>query len=122
MKLDFSEYQDCANRTSRFKDKLYAARNDSLGEGEKRLMTGVIGLAGEVGEVADHIKKAVAHGHELDYDKISFELGDVLWYVAEVASSLNLNLVKVYQDNIEKLAKRYPGGFDSLRSQTRPNG
>lgn len=44
------------------------------------------------------------------------ELGDVCWYVAEMASGLGLLLEEIMAQNIEKLRKRYPDGFDSERS------
>ena len=44
------------------------------------------------------------------------ELGDVCWYVAEMASGLGLPLEEIMAQNIEKLRKRYPDGFDAERS------
>lgn len=43
----------------------------------------VLGLFGEIGELADLVKKAKYHGHSLDLDRIADEAGDVLWYCAE---------------------------------------
>jgi NTP pyrophosphatase (non-canonical NTP hydrolase) len=47
------------------------------------------------------------------------ELGDVLWYVSEIASCLGVTLEHVAEVNVEKLRKRYPNGFDPLRSMNR---
>ena len=56
------------------------------------LVNGVMGLNGESGEVIDVVKKHMFQGHELDVDKIKKELGDVMWYVAEVCESLDLKM------------------------------
>lgn len=80
------------------------------------LINGVMGLCGESGEVIDIVKKHLAHGHELDREHILEELGDVAWYLAEVAYALDASLDDVLAANIEKLRKRYPEGFDRERS------
>jgi NTP pyrophosphatase (non-canonical NTP hydrolase) len=80
------------------------------------LINGVMGLCGESGEVIDIVKKHLAHGHELDREHILEELGDVAWYLAEVAYALDASLEDVLTANIEKLRKRYPDGFDRERS------
>ena len=83
------------------------------------LINGVMGLCGESGEVIDVVKKHLAHGHELDRDHILEELGDVAWYLAEVAYALDTDLESVLAANIEKLRKRYPEGFDKERSKSK---
>ena len=80
------------------------------------LINGVMGLCGESGEVIDIVKKWLAQGHELDREKLTKELGDVAWYLAETATALDLNLEDIFQANIDKLKKRYPEGFDAQRS------
>lgn len=71
----------------------------------------VLGLNGEAGEVAEHVKKRLRHGKELDRDAINKELGDLLWYLAVMAYELGLPLEDIAADNIAKLRARYPGGF-----------
>ena len=81
------------------------------------LINGVMGLCGESGEAIDLVKKWLAQGHELDRDKLIKEIGDVAWYIAEIATALDVELEDVLERNIEKLKKRYPDGFtyeDSL--------
>lgn len=78
-----------------------------------------LGIAGEAGEVADQIKKEVGHGHPADVEKIEKELGDVLWYLADIATRYGLALNRIAQRNIEKLQQRYPEGFSSERSINR---
>lgn len=69
-----------------------------------------IGLAGEVGEVSEIIKKIIRDNDgketEKDVENISKELGDVLWYVAELCTCFNLDLQKVAEANVAKLKKR----------------
>ena len=83
------------------------------------LINGVMGLCGESGEVIDIVKKHLAQGHELDKDKIIKELGDVAWYMAEIATVLDVELEDVLVQNIEKLKKRYPEGFSAEKSVNR---
>jgi NTP pyrophosphatase (non-canonical NTP hydrolase) len=78
-----------------------------------------LGLCGESGEFADHIKKGLHHGHKIDRDYLTKELGDVLWYVAVAADKLGIALEAVANQNIEKLEKRYPDGFDEEKSRNR---
>ena len=83
------------------------------------LINSVMGLCGEAGEAIDIVKKHLFHGHELDREHLTKELGDIAWYLAEAATALDIPLEKIFQDNIEKLKKRYPEGFDEQRSKTR---
>lgn len=70
-----------------------------------------LGLAGEVGEIVDHFKKHLYHGHPLDSKHVMEELGDVLWYVATLADAMGFLLSDVMQTNVAKLNARYPNGF-----------
>lgn len=78
-----------------------------------------LGVAGEAGEVADHVKKFAGHGHPLDHERLLKELGDVPWYVAVLARQLGCDLDAVAQANVAKLRARYPDGFSSERSINR---
>ena len=98
--MEGKEYQKLAMKTL----------NPSLTK-KDMLVNGVMGLNGESGEVIDVVKKHMFQGHELDKDKIKKELGDVMWYVAEVCEALDLSLDEVMEGNIEKLAKRFKDGF-----------
>lgn len=101
------EYQKLAMRTA---------------NGRFEIINGCLGLAGETGEVLDHIKKCVYQGHELNKYKLEEELGDVMWYVALMCEALQLNLDAVMAQNIKKLEKRYPNGFEVERSVNRDEG
>lgn len=83
------------------------------------LINGVMGLCGEAGEAIDIVKKHLAQGHELDREALIGELGDVLWYLAETATALDVTLEEVLKRNIEKLRSRYPDGFSVERSVKR---
>lgn len=73
-----------------------------------------LGLNGEAGEVAEKIKKIVrdkgSDFTQLDRDDITKELGDVLWYLAMLARSLDISLSSVANTNIAKLASRKSRG------------
>ena len=83
------------------------------------LINGVMGLCGEAGEAIDIVKKHLAQGHPLDKEALIKEIGDVSWYIAEIAYALDVELEEVFQKNIEKLKKRYPNGFEKEKSLTR---
>lgn len=97
----------------------YLAQRTSNNRPSKKLENGILGLCGETGECADVLKKYLFQGHRLDFDKLIEELGDVLWYCAELASGLGEDLGSIAKKNIEKLKKRYPEGFDPERSVNR---
>ncbi len=72
-----------------------------------------LGLAGEVGELCDKIKDRFDNnGQEesLNKDDMIGELGDILWYVANVAKELDISLDEVAEKNIEKLFSRKERG------------
>lgn len=83
------------------------------------LINGVMGLCGESGEAIDLVKKWLSQGHELDRDKLIGEIGDVAWYIAEIATALGVTLQDVLERNIDKLKRRYPECFDYARSINR---
>jgi NTP pyrophosphatase (non-canonical NTP hydrolase) len=74
-----------------------------------------LGLAGEAGEVAEHAKKAIrddgAEITEVRRAAMAKELGDVLWYVAQLATELGLDLGEIAEGNLEKLLSRQRRGM-----------
>ena len=83
------------------------------------LLNGVMGLCGESGEVIDLLKKHLSQGHPLNKEKMIEELGDVAWYLAEVAYALDVDLETILSKNIQKLKERYPEGFSAEKSLNR---
>lgn len=70
-----------------------------------------LGLAEEAGEVAGKVKKWLRGDTEtLDVERTKKEMGDVLWYLASLATDLGITLEDVAQTNIEKLTKRKETG------------
>lgn len=96
-----------------------AARTAGTGAGPLRIAISALGVAGEAGEVADLVKKQLGHGHPPDTEKLTKELGDVLWYVADLARLHGIKLSAVAEANIAKLKKRYPNGFSEADSLNR---
>jgi NTP pyrophosphatase (non-canonical NTP hydrolase) len=84
---------------------------------EIMLVWNAMGVAGEAGELADDIKKAVFHDHGIDGPKLVKECGDVLWYVAAILTCLNTPMSVAMARNIEKLKQRYPDGFSTDASK-----
>ena len=97
---EFSEYARDAGRT-------ITPDQDN----EERKLNAALGLAGEAGEVVELIKKARFHGKPYDTEAIKKELGDVLWYVNQMAHAHGLSLEEIAQANVAKLRARYPNGF-----------
>lgn len=111
--MKLNEYQKLSKRT-------LPKREDN--EARKQALANYgLGLTGESGEVVDHIKKHVFHGHELDIGEVRNELGDVLHYLAGLATMSGLSLEDIACYNINKLNKRYPKGFNKSDSINRTN-
>ncbi len=105
--MTLAEYQALAQRTSH------------AGKRSDKLENACLGLAGECGEVCDIVKKALFQGHALDRAGLIEEAGDVLWYLAELAAGLGVSLEDMAVQNVMKLRRRYPSGFDAGRSRNR---
>ena len=104
--MTINEYQTAALRT---------AQTDKLSK-SALLLNSALGLCGESGEVADLVKKHIFQGHDIDFDHIAKELGDVAWYLAVGAYAIGLDLESIFRMNKEKLEARYPDGFSVDRS------
>jgi NTP pyrophosphatase (non-canonical NTP hydrolase) len=99
--VELSEYQRLSRSTARY------PRHEAL-------TYPALGLAGEAGEFADHAKKVIRDdGGEVTPQRreaMAKELGDVLWYVAQLASELDLELEQIAQENLDKLRSRMERG------------
>ena len=96
--MNFSEYQKKSRVTA-----IYPKAGDNF-------IYPTLGLSGEAGEVAEKIKKVIRDkGGVIDdetREAIKKELGDVLWYVSQIAAELKLDLDDIAEKNIEKLYSR----------------
>ncbi len=99
--MELSDYQRLSRRTAQY------PRHASL-------CYPALGLSGEAGEVAEHVKKAIRDdGGQVSPERreaLSRELGDVLWYLAQLASELELDLDAIAQENLDKLLSRQRRG------------
>jgi NTP pyrophosphatase (non-canonical NTP hydrolase) len=103
--MNFAEYQEAAWRT--------------VNEAADIEIMAALGLSGESGEYAEHVKKARFHDHPDDNEAASKELGDVLWYLAVAAKHRGLSLETIALQNIAKLKARYGAKFDAAKSRER---
>ena len=104
MELTFQEYAKLSRQTA-----IYPTKDTAYG-----WIYPTLGLAGEAGEVANIIKKIIRdeEGIPSSSDRISVakELGDVLWYVAQLVHELGLSLEEIAQGNLDKLFSRMERG------------
>lgn len=87
--------------------------------GQDIMLNAALGIAGEAGEIADYIKKSLYQGHYFSKNHLVDEMGDLLWYVALMATYLGVTLEDVFEYNVEKLSLRYPKGFTEENSINR---
>lgn len=106
--MNLKEYQQKASRTI----------NPDLDKRSMKVNMSM-GISGESGETIDMIKKEIFHGHDIDLEELKKEIGDILWYVAGLATAYDLDLDEIATLNIEKLKRRYPGGFSQELSKNR---
>lgn len=100
--MTFNDYQK--------KSAKYDLFNTSSDLASPAFLEKVLGLAGESGETCDKIKKILRDkkGIPTDEDKIEItkELGDVLWYLANISRYLDLSFDHVAENNLKKLEDR----------------
>ena len=94
--MNLSDYQD-------------AAVDSAIYSRDYAVTYPILGLVGEAGEVAEKWKKNLRDG-VFDLDEMAKELGDVLWYLANTANDLGLNLDFIAWQNLDKLADRKARG------------
>lgn len=100
--MNLKEYQEKSRKTAIYPNA------------DNNFIYPTLGLAGEAGEVAEKIKKVIRDKDGIIDDEtreaIKKELGDVLWYVSQIASELGLSLDEIGEKNIEKLYSRMERG------------
>lgn len=113
--MEFDSYQREALRTDRV-----PADGDS--HDALSLIVPMLGLAGEAGQLLSEFKKHLRDGeaHRLFKERVSEELGDLLWYVSNVASKFDLKLDEIAAANLAKVKARWatdrgePLRFDAM--------
>ena len=93
----------------RLDDYQQQAASTAIYPKEKGLEYTALGLTGEAGEIANKVKK-VLRGDCVDFFALRDELGDVLWYVAAMATELGYSLDTIAKRNLEKLESRKERG------------
>lgn len=100
--MNFEEYQKESRKTA-----IYP-------EAGNNWIYPLLGLSGEAGEISDKMKKVIRDDNnvisEEKREEVKKEIGDVLWYVAQLASELGLSLDDIAKANIEKLQSRMERG------------
>jgi len=100
--MDFNKYQEESKKTAMYPN-----------QGNNYIYP-ILGLTGEAGEVAEKIKKIIRDkgGQVSNEDRLelSKELGDVMWYVAQLATEFNLKMSDIAQGNLDKLRSRLERG------------
>ena len=96
--MDLNDYQNKARSTA-----IYPNIGDNA-------IYPTLGLVGEAGEVAEKMKKVIRDNNgvltETKKMEVAKELGDVLWYIANLSSELGFDLATIAQMNIDKLNSR----------------
>ena len=133
MKFQINEYADFVKsttsdeslRTEVMMDRMFGLQRSNEETQFSQLLTASIGMQAESGEFSEIIKKVIFQGKEWNEDNrfhLKRELGDVLWYWVQGCMALGYTPEEVLEENIRKLSKRYPHGFEILRSEVRDKG
>ena len=83
------------------------------------LMHMALGIAGEVGELIDAIKKHVIYDQPLDLNNLIEELGDLEFYLEGLRQELHLSRDRCLRANIHKLRKRYGQRYSDTAARAR---
>lgn len=84
-----------------------------------RLLHVGLGVATEMGELIDTVKKYVFYGKPYDLVNIKEELGDLLWYIAVACDTFHISFEELMEINAAKLKKRYGDRFTEERAINR---
>jgi len=131
--VDLQNYLKFVDYVTSDPSKTYAKFSERLDElalrdgvNIERLLTGAVGICAEGGELMEIVKKMIFQGkpwNESNREHLIIELGDVVWYIAQVCLALNISMDEVMHTNVSKLLKRYPEGvFDVVASEVRKKG
>lgn len=98
--MDFNTYKEKVKRTM-----------SQLGTRDNQIHM-AMGISTEASEILDVYKKNLAYGKPLDVVNIGEEIGDLMWYTANLVNILGLDMESILDVNIKKLVSRYPDKFD----------
>ena len=109
--MKFSDYQKKAICTDRIPANGNSEENQSI-------TVPMLGLAGEAGQLLTEYKKNLRDGeaHKLYKERVSEELGDLLWYISNIATKFELNLDEIASENLEKTKSRW-GEIENVPQQ-----
>lgn len=96
--MTFDDYQKKARKTAVYPNQ------------GKNFLYPAMGLGGEIGEVLNKIGKLMRGDRKLTSEvknEIGSEMGDVLWFMAQLGTELGLTLDEIADRNLDKLKKRY---------------
>ena len=88
-----------------FRDYQKKAVSFAIYPATHKVLYPTLGLCGEAGEVAEKVKKQVRDG-VFNRHEVAKELGDVLWYLANLSNDIGYNLDEIAEINIVKLSSR----------------
>lgn len=100
------------NKLHEFEDwvKTRWGARKKYGEAHDRQVTiAGLGIAGEAGEVVEHIKKYIRDGKVPNREKLTYELGDVLHYLTRIGIEFHITLEEIANANVDKLQRRDKG-------------
>ena len=107
--MELNEYQRLANQTD------LQPETGNFEADSRSILVPLLGIAGEVGELLGEHKKWLRDGesYKLFPERVKDELGDVLWYLSNVATKHGLTLEEVADFNLSKTSRRWHlGGAD----------
>lgn len=103
--MEFNDYQAAASKTDQI-----------VGTSVESMVVPFLGVAGEAGSLLTQYKKFLRDGDKYEiFDKrIGEELGDILWYIADIATRFGLKLDAIAQDNLKKVNDRWRSREEGL--------
>ena len=101
--MELNEYQRLANQTDQQPEK------EKVESDPRSILVPLLGMAGEVGELLGEHKKWLRDGdsYKLFPERVKEELGDLLWYLSNVATKHGLTLDEVAEFNLDKTGRRW---------------
>lgn len=95
--MDFDTYQREAKKTAMYPERLKVTYTTMC-------------LCGEAGELANKVKKVMRGDNQVNKEELAGEMGDILWYLSQLATDLELSFNLVAEGNLQKLRSRSERG------------